>query len=151
MREQRADARRNHELLVLAAREVFAEQGADAPLEAVARRAGVGNATMYRHFASRQELLLAVYADDIVVLCAQAARCADAFDWLWSVVEHLATTRDIALVLVSGDYTGPLVSTATRLFGEVGGEALMLAAGVALAPAERRERLFAVLRRGLSG
>jgi AcrR family transcriptional regulator len=151
VREQRADARRNHELLVLAAREVFAEQGSDAPMEAVARRAGVGNATMYRHFATRHDLLLAVYADDIAVLCAQAHRQADPFDWLWQVVEHLAGTRDIALAVLVGDYAGPLVTTARRLFGDRGAEALLLAAGIALAPAARRGRLFGVVRRGLSG
>src|SRR6185369_7246934 len=51
---QRSHARRNHELLVAAAREVFAERGADASLEEIARRAGVGVGTLYRHFATRE-------------------------------------------------------------------------------------------------
>lgn len=46
----RRDARRNRDLLIAAAREAFAAQGLDAPLDDIARRAGVGNATLYRHF-----------------------------------------------------------------------------------------------------
>ena len=53
----RADAERNRERILAAAREVFAERGLDAPLEAIARRAGVGQATLYRRFATRQDLL----------------------------------------------------------------------------------------------
>ncbi|MYW02025.1 TetR/AcrR family transcriptional regulator [Streptomyces sp. SID3343] len=52
----RADARRNRDRIIAAAREIFVEHGADAPLDEVARRAGVGNATLYRHFADRGEL-----------------------------------------------------------------------------------------------
>lgn len=53
----RADARRNRERIVAAAREMFVEFGAEVPLDDVARRAGVGNATLYRHFADRRELV----------------------------------------------------------------------------------------------
>lgn len=53
----RADALRNRERIVVAAREMFVEQGPDVALDEVARRAGVGNATLYRHFADRHELL----------------------------------------------------------------------------------------------
>lgn len=53
----RADAQRNRERIVVAAREMFVEQGPDVALDEVARRAGVGNATLYRHFADRHELL----------------------------------------------------------------------------------------------
>lgn len=53
----RADARRNRERIVNAAREMFVEFGPDVPLDDVARRAGVGNATLYRHFADRRELV----------------------------------------------------------------------------------------------
>lgn len=150
VREQRADARQNRLLLVLAAREVFVEQGPDAPLEAVARRAGVGNATMYRHFASRQELVLAVHADDIATLCATADEHADCFAWLRTVVDRVAPTRDIALTLLAGDHAGPLAETARRLFGEHASEALTLAGAVALVPAARRDAAWAVVRRGLA-
>ncbi len=56
----RKDAVRNHALILAAAQEVFAEQGLDAPLEDVARRAGIGIATLYRRFPGRQELVEAV-------------------------------------------------------------------------------------------
>src|SRR5262249_28001654 len=108
-RARRADARRNYELLVLAAREVFAEQGVGAPLEDVARRAGVGNATMYRHFAARHELIIAVYADEVPALCARAgvltgevAPDEALFRWLHGFVDHLSGKRDLALVLTGG-------------------------------------------------
>jgi len=52
----RADARRNRDRIIAAARELFVEYGAEAPFDEVARRAGVGNATLYRHFADRREL-----------------------------------------------------------------------------------------------
>ncbi|WP_229927853.1 TetR/AcrR family transcriptional regulator [Kitasatospora indigofera] len=61
----RRDARRNRELLTTAAREAFAEQGLDAPLDEIARRAGVGNATLYRHFPNRAALIEAVFRDSL--------------------------------------------------------------------------------------
>jgi AcrR family transcriptional regulator len=57
----RADAERNRERILAAARDVFAERGLDAPLEAIARRAGVGQATLYRRFPTRQDLLVAAF------------------------------------------------------------------------------------------
>jgi AcrR family transcriptional regulator len=105
-RPRRADARRNHDRLLAAAKEVFAEHGADAPLDDVARRAGVGNATMYRHFPTRQELLVAVYSDEVTELCARAEALltADApgdalFEWLHAFIAHVATKRELALAL----------------------------------------------------
>src|SRR5215469_8592592 len=68
-RPRRADARRNYERVLAAAKEVFGELGVTAPLDEIARRAGVGNATMYRHFPSRRELVIAVYADEVTELC----------------------------------------------------------------------------------
>ncbi|MFJ8045591.1 TetR/AcrR family transcriptional regulator [Kitasatospora sp. NPDC096147] len=59
---RRRDARRNREALVAAASELFAEQGLDVPLDLIARRAGVGNATLYRHFPAREELIREVFA-----------------------------------------------------------------------------------------
>ena len=59
----RADARENRERILLAARQVFADQGPDAPLEEIARRAGVGIATLYRRFPDRQALLRGVALD----------------------------------------------------------------------------------------
>ncbi|MCQ4208666.1 TetR/AcrR family transcriptional regulator [Streptomyces longispororuber] len=62
---RRRDARRNRELLVEAAHEVFVEQGLEAPLDVIARRAGVGNATLYRHFPDRAALVDAVFRDPL--------------------------------------------------------------------------------------
>jgi AcrR family transcriptional regulator len=61
----RADARRNYERLVVAAREVFAQEGGGASMEAIARRAGVGVGTLYRHFPNRIDLVEAVYRTDV--------------------------------------------------------------------------------------
>lgn len=111
-RPRRADAQRNYELLLAAAKEIFDEQGVDAPLDDVARRAGVGNATMYRHFPTRRELIIAVYADEVTELCARGEAllgempAGDAlFDWLRMFVAHVATKRELALVLAD-DHDG---------------------------------------------
>ena len=61
--ELRADAARNRAAIVEAARAVFAEHGLDAPLDEIARRAGTGNATLYRRFPARGDLIAAVFAD----------------------------------------------------------------------------------------
>ncbi|GAB1509932.1 TetR/AcrR family transcriptional regulator [Actinophytocola sp. KF-1] len=61
----RADARRNYERIVATAREVFFEQGIDAPLDDVVKRAGVGAGTLYRHFPNRDVLIEAVYRSEI--------------------------------------------------------------------------------------
>jgi AcrR family transcriptional regulator len=70
----RADARRNHDLLVEAARKVFAQQGGSASMEAIAKEAGVGVGTLYRHFPKRIDIVEAVYRDDVDVLVASAER-----------------------------------------------------------------------------
>src|SRR3954467_14909498 len=59
----RADAARNRAAIVEAARAVFAEQGLDAPLDEIAKRAGTGNATLYRRFPARSDLVAAVFAE----------------------------------------------------------------------------------------
>src|SRR3954469_21233993 len=61
--ELRADAARNRAAIVVAARDAFAEHGLDAPLDEIARRAGTGNATLYRRFPARGDLVAAVFAD----------------------------------------------------------------------------------------
>ena len=105
-RPRRADAQRNHDLLLAAAREIFSERGAGAPLDEVARRAGIGNATMYRHFPDRRELIIAVYADEVAALCAQGeARLRDEspgdalFVWLRAFIAHMAAKRQLALAI----------------------------------------------------
>jgi AcrR family transcriptional regulator len=68
-RVQRADARRNHAQLLAAAGELYAERGIDVSLEDVARRAGVGIGTLYRHFPTRDALNEAVYRNEVEQLC----------------------------------------------------------------------------------
>ena len=70
----RADAKRNYELLVTAARKVFDQEGGGASMEAIAREAGVGIGTLYRHFPKRIDVVEAVYVDDVDELETVAAR-----------------------------------------------------------------------------
>lgn len=70
----RADAERNRRQLVDAARVVLAERGLDAPLDEIAKRAGVGNATLYRRFPSRGELIATVFADTLRDVVAATVR-----------------------------------------------------------------------------
>jgi AcrR family transcriptional regulator len=72
----RSDARRNRAAMVKAARAVFAEHGVDAPLDLVARAAGVGRATQHRHFPTRESLLLAIFEDNFESLDAVARAAA---------------------------------------------------------------------------
>ena len=82
---QRSDARRNHELLVASAREVFAERGLEASLEEIARRAGLGIGTLYRHFASREALVEAIFEGRIGELVA-LGEAAEAEPDAWQAV-----------------------------------------------------------------
>ena len=84
-RPKRADALRNQELLIAAAREVFAEAGVGAAMEAIARKAGVGVGTLYRNFPQRIDLVEAVYSSDVSEL-SEAAKTAVATLEPWSAV-----------------------------------------------------------------
>lgn len=101
-RPKRADARRNYEKLLAAARDAFAEQGTAATLEDIAARAGVGIGTLYRHFPSRPDLLEAVYLDEVQAICAAAAEYTELppwealSRWLREFVAFAATKRVIA-------------------------------------------------------
>ncbi|MGW6280018.1 TetR/AcrR family transcriptional regulator [Kribbella sp. NPDC055071] len=100
-RPQRADARRNFDALLAAAREAFASKGADASLEDIARHAGVGIGTLYRNFPTRQDLFNAVYFGEIEELCLEAEEVADLppwealTTWLQRFVQYAATKRAI--------------------------------------------------------
>src|SRR5206468_1717714 len=78
-RPMRADARRNYTRLLTAAREAYTEHGPDTRLDDVARRAGVGPGTLYRHFPTREALLAAVYRDDVEALGVEANRLAETY------------------------------------------------------------------------
>ncbi|MFD4414050.1 TetR/AcrR family transcriptional regulator [Streptomyces sp. NPDC058466] len=76
VKPMRADARRNYERLLKVAAEAFAEHGEGASLDDIAKRAGVGSGTLYRHFPTRQALLEAAYVDRIEALAARADEIA---------------------------------------------------------------------------
>ncbi len=80
-RPKRADAARNYDKLIAAGREAFAEQGPEASLEEIARRAEVGIATLYRNFPTRQALLEAVYLEEILNICKAADGLEDLEPW----------------------------------------------------------------------
>ncbi|HEV2637476.1 MAG TPA: helix-turn-helix domain-containing protein [Actinocrinis sp.] len=106
-RARRADAARNAELLLAAARDLFDEYGPEVAMDDVARRAGLGNATLYRHFPTRSDLLVAVYADEVDALCRRgddllrekSAAGEALFEWLDEFVVHVATKRALALAV----------------------------------------------------
>jgi AcrR family transcriptional regulator len=80
-RPHRKDAARNYDALLTAAREAFTEQGADASLEDIARRAGVGIGTLYRNFPTRRHLFESLYADEVDALCQVAGEVAGLEPW----------------------------------------------------------------------
>jgi AcrR family transcriptional regulator len=88
-RRQRADAQRNAERLLDAARAVFAEHGPEASLEEVARRAEVGIGTLYRHYSTRQALLEAVFRDDVESARARAQELLQSDDPLDALITWL--------------------------------------------------------------
>src|SRR5216117_2426005 len=120
-RPKRADARRNYEKVLAAAREAFAEGGEATSLEEIARRAGVGIGTLYRHFPGRAALLEAVYTDQVAALCrradellASASPGAALAAWMRDLVEFGATKHTLTSALAA-DYGGkdaPVFSSA---------------------------------------
>ncbi len=110
-RPKRADARRNYDKVLAAAREAFAEGGESMALEEIARRAGVGIGTLYRHFPNRQALLEALYVGEVEEMCRSAAQFEDAdpwealTGWVQGFIAYLATKRALAAELL--DYLDP--------------------------------------------
>ncbi|WP_051739667.1 TetR/AcrR family transcriptional regulator [Streptomyces catenulae] len=107
-RPMRADARRNYERLLAAARTAFIEHGTDTSLEEIARRAGVGIGTLYRHFPHRTSLMGAVFQSEVDALLAQARELADApqpcralVEWLRAIITHAGTYRGLSRALMT--------------------------------------------------
>ncbi|HEX4221665.1 MAG TPA: TetR family transcriptional regulator [Pseudonocardiaceae bacterium] len=178
-RPRRADAQRNRDLLLAAAKDVFTERGVDAPLDDIARRAGVGNATMYRHFPTRSDLIVAVYADEVAALCARGERLTAThgprealFSWLAEFIAHVAGKKELALAIADdragtrstlfGEWHAAMHATATTLLTRAQQAAavradldvadlLSLANGVALSGASpnRLDRLLMLVREGV--
>ncbi|MET0422336.1 MAG: helix-turn-helix domain-containing protein [Actinoplanes sp.] len=107
----RADAERNRTALLASARVIFGEQGLDASLDEIARRAGVGNATLYRRFPTRRDLIAAVFAGQMaeyVQRAEQALHEPDPWDAFVGYVTHLfeiqATDRGLSELLISAGF-----------------------------------------------
>jgi AcrR family transcriptional regulator len=136
-RRPRADAVRNRDLLLTAAAAAFAARGAEVSLEDIARSAGVGIGTLYRHFPTRESLVEAVYRHEIDVLCARADELLEILppdralaEWMQLFVQHVATKRGMLSLLK------PLLSTNPNFSDQTRGRAIaaatkLLEAGVA--------------------
>ncbi|KIZ14420.1 TetR/AcrR family transcriptional regulator [Streptomyces natalensis] len=131
-RPMRADARRNYERLLTQARTAFTEHGTDTSLEDIARRAGVGIGTLYRHFPSRTALMGAVFQGEVDALLAYARELADApqpcralVDWLRAVITHASTYRGLsrALMAASADDSSAMARCSVPM--REAGEALL--------------------------
>ncbi|MFE9683604.1 TetR/AcrR family transcriptional regulator [Streptomyces sp. NPDC006285] len=131
----RADARRNRDRLVTEARSTFAEKGADASLEDVAKRAGVGIGTLYRHFPNRHALLGAVFADAVSDLLTRSHEllddphpCTALVTWLRAVITHASEYRGLSRALMSASHDD--ASALARCSGPMreAGNALLLRA-----------------------
>ena len=119
---RRADAQRNRGALVEAAAAAFATHGADASLEEIARQAGVGTGTLYRHFPTREHLVEVVYRREVEGLCAAADELAlhhqpdvALEQWMQRFVDYIATKRGLATSLRI------LLNTNSTLFSDMSG------------------------------
>ncbi|MEV3905547.1 TetR/AcrR family transcriptional regulator [Mycobacterium sp. NPDC050551] len=122
-RPLRADARRNREAILRAARAAFDTEGIFAPIDGIATAAGVGNATLYRNFATRDDLLAAVIEDSVAELVAEA----DGFDsgsaddalreWLFRLAWALRIWHDLPTCIAGAvdDADSPVKDVNTRL------------------------------------
>jgi AcrR family transcriptional regulator len=165
----RADARRNYERLVEQAKLAFAEFGADASLDEIARRAGVASGTLYRHFPTRLDLVHAVLAEQIgalVELGGELLGADDAFDalatWLRAALRHGMAYRGLAAEVlnsaVSAAWHAELFDVCAALLARVGQQAkaddvlrLVGAIGWASVPdnTEQADRMLAIVLNGL--
>jgi AcrR family transcriptional regulator len=136
-RPLRADARRNRDRLLEVAVRLFSHDGPDVPLESVAREAGVGIGTLYRHFPTRDALVEAAYRNELDRLCAAApdllaGRPADVAlrAWMDRFVDYMTTKRGMADALRALIASGgnPYAHSRDRMLDAVG---RLLAAGAA--------------------
>lgn len=109
-RQVRADAQRNEDAVLEAAKAVFATEGVDAPVRLIAARAGVGVGTLYRRFPNRADLIAAVFRREVDACTAEAATLAATHApgealtlWLHRYTDFIATKRGLAAALHSGD------------------------------------------------
>lgn len=118
----RADAQRNRDRLVEVAAQTFASDGVDASLEEIAKRAGVGIGTLYRHFPTREHLVEVVYRREVEGLCQAADELAREHPadvalelWMQRFVDYIATKRGLATSLRL------LLTTNSTLFSDTSG------------------------------
>jgi AcrR family transcriptional regulator len=130
-RARRADAQRNVGLLVVAAREAFAAHGPNAPLDDIARAAGVGAGTLYRHFPTRLALFEAVYRDSVERLCAEGERLAwteepgaALVEWLKGFVGVVSQKRGLASALTDEGRASELFAQCHAMINATGGTLL---------------------------
>ncbi|MGA6204298.1 TetR/AcrR family transcriptional regulator [Nocardia testacea] len=174
----RSHARRNYDQILRTATTVFAESGPDASLNEIARRAGVGPGTLYRHFPNRQSLQTAVLEERVENLCGEGAELLSLPDadaalarWLHALLLHTRTDKGLGAAALTGSAEQStqcrtaIEETATRLVarakrhGTVRNDTsvddlILLVAGIGLAtehdPAPARaERLLETVLRGI--
>jgi AcrR family transcriptional regulator len=129
-RKPRADALRNRERVLEAAKAVFSQGGPEASLEAVARQAGVGIGTLYRHFPTREALYEAVYRREVEQLVELAKHLVETKiapvealrRWLWAGVEFMATKKGMtaALAMAAHGSSELVAYSLDRLTGALG-------------------------------
>ena len=105
-RKTRRDAQRNRQRILEVAKEAFARSGANTSLDDIAKHAGVGAGTLYRHFPTRDDLLEAVYRTEVEKLAAEERKLSEALPpiealraWMLLFVDHIATKQIIAPAL----------------------------------------------------
>jgi AcrR family transcriptional regulator len=176
-RPKRADARRNYEKVLAAAREAFAEGGESTALEEIARRAGVGIGTLYRHFPNRQALLEALYVEEVDEMCRSAGQFdgSDPWEalngWFERFIAYIGTKRALAAELQNYlDQDAPLFQVCRTSLFEAGepllkraqaegvvrpdvtiGEVIQMVVGIAKIPASDPEQTQHILRVALDG
>jgi AcrR family transcriptional regulator len=176
-RPKRADARRNYEKVLAAARQAFAEGGESTALEEIARRAGVGIGTLYRHFPNRQALLEALYVDEVEEMCRSAAEFdgSDPWEalngWFERFIAYIGTKRALAAELLNYlDQDARLFQVCRTALFEAGepllknaqeagvvrpdvtiGEVIQMVVGIAKIPASDPQQNAHILRIALDG
>ena len=128
VRKPRADGQRNRERLMAAANAGFAEAGPDVSLDEIARRAGVGIGTLYRHFPTRDALVAAVYRHEVDQLAEAATRLSDTLkpgralhEWMRLFVDYITTKKVIVAALgsVAGGQTELYAHSGERIMAAI--------------------------------
>ncbi|RKR75677.1 TetR/AcrR family transcriptional regulator [Frondihabitans australicus] len=173
-RPRRADGARNFDAILRAARDAIREEGSDVALETVAERAGVGIATLYRNFPTREVLINHLYVDEIEAIAQDAVAVAGLdpraalTEWTLRFAEHIGAKQQLASAI---DEDGPVYEACVRVIVATSGPVIARARaagalrpdvtdddvtrgvyGIATMPAdgaEQRQRILEVFLRGL--